>query len=200
MAQRYGRGGRVIVCLGVALALVGLSRGAAQAQTKLLKPAGGGTLKITKSGSYFLGANYASSLKGAPVIVINVNNVTINLNGFTLSGTGGSGTAVGINAQGDSGVSILNGTITSIPGKAIVLGSNSVVSGVNLIGNSGDGVDCTANCLVVGDIVSGNTGVGLNFADGSSGYQNNILSSNSTNVASGTNLGHNVCGVALCPP
>ncbi|HVC44899.1 MAG TPA: right-handed parallel beta-helix repeat-containing protein [Candidatus Binataceae bacterium] len=198
MAQKYGRGGRMVICFVFALALAGIGHGSAQAQTKLVKPLNGGTIKILKSGSYFLAANIVSLLVGNSVISVNANNVTINLNGFTISGPGGAGTAIAINALGDSGVTIVNGVITRIPGAGIVLGSNSIVSGVQIVNNNGDGIDCGTNCLIAGDIVTGNNGVGLNFTDGSSGYQNDILG-NTTNVIKGTNLGHNVCGTALCP-
>jgi len=188
----------MVICFVFALALAGIGHGSAQAQTKLVKPLNGGTIKILKSGSYFLAANIVSLLVGNSVISINANNVTINLNGFTISGPGGAGTAIAINALGDSGVTIVNGVITRIPGAGIVLGSNSIVSGVQIVNNNGDGIDCGTNCLIAGDIVTGNNGVGLNFTDGSSGYQNDILG-NTTNVIKGTNLGHNVCGTALCP-
>ena len=51
--------------------------------------------KITKSGSYFLGGNLAVTTKTTTAIVVKVNNVTINLNGFVISGLGGSSTGVG---------------------------------------------------------------------------------------------------------
>jgi hypothetical protein len=73
-----------------------------------------------------------------------VNNVTINLNGFSIIGLGGAGTtAGGINASASSGVTIINGTITKIPGKGIILGKNSMVAGVQLISNTSDGLTCT---------------------------------------------------------
>ena len=184
----------MVVCFVFALALAGIGHGAAQAQTKLVKPLNGGTIKILKSGSYFLAANIVSQLIGAPIISVNANNVTINLNGFTIFGPGGTGTATGINALGDSGVTIVNGVITRIPGAGIVLGSSSIASDVQIINNSGDGIKCTASCLISGNIITGNLGTGLNFAtDVTSGYENNIIAGNGTTVIGGTNNGHNVC-------
>jgi hypothetical protein len=194
------RSGNLMVSVGLAILLIGMSWGSALAQTKLMKPAKGFPIVISKPGSYFLGGNLLSTQTNFAVISVNVNNVTINLNGFTIAGPGGAGTAKGINALGDSGVTIINGTITKIAGTAIVLGSNSTVGGVQIVGNSGDGLDCTSTCLVTNNIVSGNVLTGLNFGvDTTSGYQNNIISGNGTEVTGGTNLGHNVCGTAICP-
>jgi hypothetical protein len=201
MTHKFGRGGRMIACLVMTLVLFGLGRDSARAQTRLVKPANGGTIKITKAGSYFLAANLVSQLVGAPIISVNANNVTINLNGFTIFGPGGTGTAIGINALGDSGVTIVNGVITKVPGTGIVLGSSGIVSEVQVVSNTGDGIVCGSTCLIAGNIVTGNSGTGLNFSsDTSSGYQNNILSGNGTNVVGGTNMGHNVCGGSTtCP-
>jgi hypothetical protein len=194
------RSGNLMVSVGLAILLIGMSWGSALAQTKLMKPAKGFPIVISKPGSYFLGGNLLSTQTNFAVISVNVNNVTINLNGFTIAGPGGAGTAKGINAALDSGVTIINGTITKIAGTAIVLGSNSTVGGVQIVGNSGDGLDCASTCLVTNNIVSGNGLTGLNFGvDTTSGYQNNIISGNGTEVTGGTNLGHNVCSGALCP-
>jgi len=60
---------------------------------------------ITSSGSYYLIQNLASSGNG---ILVNADNVTIDLNGFTLSGQMGS---AGISMNGRSNVEIKNGTV-----------------------------------------------------------------------------------------
>ena len=195
-----GRIGNLMICAGLATLLIGMSWGSAHAQTKIVKPANGGVLVISKSGSYFLAANYISALKAASIITVNVNNVTINLNGFTITDTAIANTSTAINAAGDSGVTIVNGTITKT-GTAIVLGTSSTVGAMQLIGNSGDGIICASTCLITNNVITGNGGVGLNFlGDTSSGYQDNIISGNGGgNVTGGTNLGNNVCGSAACP-
>ena len=196
-----GRIANLMICTGLAMLLIGTSWGSAHAQTKIAKPASGGTLVISKSGSYFLAANYTSALPVASIISITASNVTINLNGFTITDTAISTTSTAINAAANtSGVTIVNGTITKT-GTAINLGTSSTVGGMQLINNKGDGVDCTSTCLVTNSVISANTKTGLAFGDGSSGYQDNIISGNTVaNVAGGTNLGNNVCGTGLCPP
>jgi hypothetical protein len=188
---------KMLVGLAVAVTLVGFGRGSAYAQVKLVKPPSGGTIKVAKPGSYFLGSNLNSALLATPAIKVTANNVTINLNGFSIIGAGRNGTAAGINGANVSGLTIVNGTITKIAGPAIVLGSNSTVAGVQVIDNTGDGVDCASACLVTNNVVSGNTGTRLNFADSTSGYQNNIVSGNGGTVTGGSNMGHNVCNGSL---
>jgi hypothetical protein len=202
------RAERALVSLCLTLVLIGFSRAPAHAQTRLAVPLSGSTIKITKAGSYFLDANINTKLIVLPVILVTVSNVTINLNGFSIIGPGGTaGTATGISANlGVSNVTIVNGTITRMHGTGIVLRSNSAVSGVELINNAVDGLDCISSspspsaCLVTSNIVSGNVGTGLNFGDATSGYQNNIISGNGATVVGGTNMGQNVCNGSLtCP-
>jgi hypothetical protein len=196
-----GRVGNLLGSLCLSILLLGLGQGAANAQTKLIKPLNGGTLTINRSGSYFLGANYVTLVGASPVIKVAVSNVTINLNGFSIisnapiSATG----AIGINVlSGVSGVTVVNGGIIGIRGTAIVLGSSGIASGLQLIGNAVDGVQCTSSCLVTNNVISGNGGTGLNFSDATTGYQNNILSGNGTDITGGTNLGKNVCSGSPC--
>ena len=102
---------RQLVVLGLMFGILGLMTcGNSWAQTKITKPSGGLPYKITKSGSYFLGGNLAVTTKTTSAIIVSANNVTINLNGFTISGLGSSATSgVGINASGVTGVIIANG-------------------------------------------------------------------------------------------
>lgn len=197
-----GRVVNLMVALSLPILLIGLGQGSAQAQTKLIKPTNGGTLRITKSGSYFLGANYTTLLGASPVITVAVNNVTINLNGFSIisNATAGSTAAIGINVSSSSisGLTVVNGGIIGIRGTALSLGSNGIASGLQLIGNNVDGVQCASSCLVTNNVIANNGGTGLNFSDTTTGYENNILNGNGTNVTGGRSLGHNLCSGTLC--
>lgn len=194
--------GKRLVFLTLLIAVAGLSVGGgrAQAQTKITKPSAGLPFKITKPGSYFLGGNLAVTTKTTTAIIVKVNNVTINLNGFVISGLGTGGTGIGINAAGFTGVIIANGMITGYGGDGIDLGSSSTVENVQIYNNGGDGVDCatSAACYVTGSVITGNGGTGLDFGDKSSGYLNNVLYHNGTDVSGGTNLGGNVCSEGAC--
>jgi hypothetical protein len=196
-----GRIGILMFGSYLTILLIGMSCGSANAQTKLVKPAGGGAIVINKSGSYFLAATLTFGLSNSSAIRINtgINNVTINLNGFSIIGTGGTN-ANGINAPTNSGITVVNGTITKFSGKGIIAGSNSTVAGLQILANTGGGLTCTTGCLITSNVINGNGGTGLVFSDTTSGYQNNIISGNGATVTGGTNMGHNVCnGTTTCP-
>jgi len=187
----------------IAVTALGIAGGNAWAQTKISKPGGGFPFKITKSGSYFLAETLAATGKTTTAIVVNASNVTINLNGFAITGVGlGKATkGVGIDASAATGVTIADGIITGYGGDGIALGNNSTVENMQVYNNGGDGVDCSAStaCYVTSSVIAGNKLIGLDFGDASSGYLNNVLNLNGTDVAGGTNLGGNVCSGKPCP-
>jgi parallel beta-helix repeat protein len=94
---------------------------------------------ITNSGSYYLSGNVtASGTKTG--IKIAANNVTLDLNGFMVDGTGSTGTVDGISANGDNGT-ICNGTVQKWTGNGInCLGSTYVIRNVNCLTNGQDGL------------------------------------------------------------
>jgi hypothetical protein len=185
--------------IGLFIATIALAvTSTAIAQTKITKPSAGLPYKINSSGSYFLAANLAVTTKTNTAILVKANNVTINLNGFSISGLGAGSSGVGINASAATAIVIANGTITGY-GTGITLGSNSTVEGVQILGNVADGIDVSgSSCFVSNSVVSGNGGIGLDFADSTSGYLNNVLNGNTTNVLGGFNMGGNVCGGSTC--
>lgn len=195
-----GRFGMATVAMALMAAVMA---GPAHAQTKLVKPASGFPIRVTKSGSYFLGSNMVAAAILPDVIKITASNVTINLNGFSIVGPG-SGTGIGINAAGMTNVTILNGTVTEMGGAGISLGDNGTVQNVRVIGNGtggsgGNGIDCGNACVVSGCVVANNAnGAGLNLTNATSGYLNTIINGNQSTVAAGTNMGGNVCNGAGC--
>ena len=192
------REGFGIVLIGsfLSILLIGITGGSAQAQVKLVKPASGGTIVINKSGSYFLAANLTFGASNASAIRVNtgVNNVTINFNGFSIVGTGGTNNG-GINASSNSGITVVNGTITKFAGKGPHSRRQQQVAGIAMIRNNGGGAPTALPaCLITNNVINRNTGTGLVFSDATSGYQNNIISRLiRRDRHGGTNMGHNVC-------
>src|ERR1700738_5329496 len=86
-----------------------------QVQPRTLIPGGTAVYTISNEGSYYLGGNL--SIASGNAITVAANNVTIDLQGFELVGTGGS-TGVLINS-GVSNVTVRNGTIRNFTGRAI---------------------------------------------------------------------------------
>ena len=195
--------------IGLAIALAMVARSAAFAQQKPIpidaaSTPGAASAQniINKPGSYVLNKNITNNSKnGAVSLMINASNVTIDLQGFVLSAGSGSSTGAAI-ATGSavSNVVIRNGIITGFTGAAIALGNNSSVSAVTATGN-GSGIACGIGCLVSGNVIQGNAGLGLSFADATSGYVGNILLNNNNGgaqISGGTSLQQNVCNGTPC--
>ena len=179
---------------------------------------------LSKAGAYKLIGNLTVPNKDTTAIEITADNVTLDLNGFGIFGPGGQGTGVGISAF-QSNITVTNGSVRSMGSAGIFLGGNShrvekvyamLNGGVGIFVDDGSTVTgCTVNLNVTGisarnggsvsgNTVRGNTFYGLDFVVGPVGYANNVLSANNggdanLQVAGGTNLGHNLCGVAICP-
>jgi parallel beta-helix repeat protein len=104
---------------------------------------------ITKPGSYYL-AGDRSMTADITAIIVNVPDVTIDLNGCTLSYTGGS-TANGIEIPATSNVEIRNGSINDVPGDAIRAVNGSVLRIVDVhVANAGKfGLNSTTGLTAV---------------------------------------------------
>jgi len=137
---------------------------------------------IDTSGSYYLEGDRRSTGSG---IVVNIDNVTIDLMGYTLSGYN----STGISAIDRTNVKIVNGTITgfaagidadgnaakhvlvdnirviSVINVGISIGSHSVVRKSISFGGL-TGISVWDNCLVTGNIVSGNRHNGISTGAG----------------------------------
>jgi hypothetical protein len=73
---------------------------------------------ISKPGAYYLAANRVMTTKGGSAIQIDASDVTLDLNGFTLSYPDTEGAGTGIIVKGSS-VEIANGSISTVPYNAI---------------------------------------------------------------------------------
>jgi parallel beta-helix repeat protein len=154
-------------------------------QAKVLA-SGGFPYVISTSGSYKLTGSLTvpASTNG---INVTANNVTIDMNGFLITGSGStSGLINGVSASGIADVTVENGTITGM-GLAIVLGKSGIVRNVHADINGfgidvGDnsvvegctasnsstayGISCSSGCSITGNTANGNGDEGL-FCSGS---------------------------------
>ena len=74
-------------------------------------------------------------------LTIAADNVVLDLNGFTLSGTSGPGEGPGILVDGQTGVTVRNGTVTQFDsGVAIEGGSGNTVTNMDIRNNRGSGL------------------------------------------------------------
>jgi hypothetical protein len=147
---------------------------------------------ISLPGSYRLGGNLTTPDANTTAIEISVNNVTLDLNGFTISGPGAIGTGTGVDAYtrcgfpGCSGITITNGTIQGMGGGAIFAGENAWVERIRALGNFDGGflpiiILVNPNSTVTRSVASGNQGTGFMeviAAGGGSTVTNNVVNSN----------------------
>src|SRR5208282_3871067 len=146
-------------------------------------------------------------------INVNAGNVTIDLNGFSITGPGGSsGFYDGIDASGQSDITVENGTLTGFGtgveagsfgivrnvhadanGGGIVAGSNSVIEGCtanNSTATGKDGIYCTGGCAISGNTANGNPFIGIACVGSGCVISGNTTSSNTTG---GINCGGSGC-------
>lgn len=182
---------------------------------------------ISKPGSYVLTRNITIKKAGMDGVDVTVSNVSIDLQGFTISGAPGVTTGAGINAAGQNRVTVKNGLIIGMGGQAVVVGTQSTVSDVTATGDSTSGsgpviqaqagslivnnivvnglaagISCGSACLVRGNILQNNSSFGIQLSDSSSGYAGNILQGNNgtfPQISGGTKIGDNLCNGSLCP-
>jgi hypothetical protein len=148
---------------------------------------------ISASGNYNVTANFSAT---GSAITVNVSNVTINLNGHTITG----GTGSGINGASASNVAVIGpGIITSFGGPAITLGANAIVQDVTALSNGtsatsgGAGISVGDSSVVSGCIAQSNGNgtnqgsiAGISCGDGCS-LSGNVADSNAgSGIALGT--------------
>ena len=128
--------------------------------------AGGSSALSVGSGSYYLTGNLTiSSVQNG--ITITASNVTIDLNGFSVTGPG-SGSSAGIFLNGGvSNVTILNGTIRDWGGFGInALGNpNLRVEKLRVLSNGNTGITADANAAVILCVLDSNVNGGISGLD-----------------------------------
>jgi hypothetical protein len=150
---------------------------------------------ITQPGTYYLTGNLTGTVGG---ITISADDVTLDLNGFSLSGGSGDGISVPLL---QSGIGIRNGTVqgwgedgvdaelshSSMDngGVGLKMGSGSVVRGCVAYSNTLHGITTETNSTVVDSAAYKNTEVGIQVKEGS-------LVTQST---AGNNLGHGIYNI-----
>ncbi|MEM1092699.1 MAG: hypothetical protein AAGB27_15850 [Pseudomonadota bacterium] len=135
---------------------------------------------ITEPGSYRLTTNLSTSSTSVDIIEINADNVTLDLNGFTIQGpaectiSGGStnctstGTGNAIDVNGDR-VSIENGTIVGAAADGIMAAgsfSDLRVANLTVRGCGSDGILAAASGSIRDSVFAANGAVGINVGFG----------------------------------
>jgi hypothetical protein len=157
--------------------------GSVAAQTVISKPLKY-PVKITKSGSYILKSNLAPPLN-VDAIDISANNVTIDLNGFSISATPTSASVWAISAFTSSGVIVRNGQVSGI---CLRLGQNSLVEDMIVLNCSmTDSIDVGANSSVLRSVATGAHVMGILCSDIGPTLGSNCLFLDNTANGNGSN-------------
>jgi hypothetical protein len=156
-------------------------------QAKVLANGGSFPYVISNPGSYRLTGNLTVSSTSADAIDVNASQVTIDLNGFSISGPGSSSVGHGIAEPSSSELEVENGTITGFL-FGLLIGNNSIVKSVRADSN-GSGIQTGANSVVQGCTANGNSNAGT--ANGIRGGVGTVISGNTANGNSGNGI---ICG------
>jgi len=169
----------------------------------------GGTYTISSPGRYAIVENLTAPA-GAMTINITANNVYLDLNGFTIDGTGG-GTDIINAASGTSNIFIGNGTLINAVNTAVNIRNNSsniLVDNIHVANSAGVGfqiqdADCflqycsTTNSAAAG--ISLNTAervVITHFTSDSDGvYGINVLNSRDVSISDVSIIGAGTAGI-----
>jgi hypothetical protein len=155
--------------------------GVIEVNNALVTQNGGFPFVISQSGTYRLTGSLAVT-SGVDGIDVNADNVTIDLNGFAIVGSGG-GAGIGIKSTNNQ-VTVRNGTVTGMGGDGISLGANATVTDVHAVNNGGDGIMVGDSSLVTHNTVSSNTGIGIYVnGKGSTVVGNSVYNNSSYGLA-----------------
>lgn len=122
--------------------------------------------RISQPGSYYLTANVLGQA-GKNGIEIAADNVTLDLNGFTLDGQNLAGALSGVTVEGLVLLNVVkNGLVVRWPGSGINLDGAAADPGKrieNIIarGNGSNGINGGDSCTIVDCVAIGNTGTGI---------------------------------------
>ena len=191
-------------------------------QAKVLAAGGFPYVIGTANTSYRLTGSLTVSSTFGIGIYVTANHVTIDLNGFSIVGPGKLSLPPSAGIQSNTGaLTVENGTVTGF-GTDISTGNNSIVRNVHATASGGVGIETgngavisgnTVNgnnmgiscfgsgCAIYGNTIDDNTGFGsygIMAADKTTGYGENVLWKNGTNVLGGTSMKNNVCSGAVC--
>jgi hypothetical protein len=132
---------------------------------------------IDRPGSYRLTSNLINTeAAGANAIAIIVDNVTLDLNGFSILGSDGATFNDGVFASDVSNLTVANGIVHGMVMNGLRLGNNSRVYKVQAIENNGLGIH-VGNWSLVSNSIAELNGGGIVAGDGSS-VQGNVVQNN----------------------
>jgi len=165
-------------------------------QAKVMAGSGFPFTISTANTSYRLTGSLTVSSTTADAIDVSANNVTIDLNGFSITGPG---TPSGNGIEGlDANLTVENGTVTGFGGGTdVITGNNGIVRNLHVI-TGGEGIQAGIGSLISGNTITTNSDKGI-YCTANCGYGGNVLLGNGGNASiAAVSMGNNICNGALC--
>jgi hypothetical protein len=161
---------------------------------------GGFPYKITESGSYRLKGNLVVTAADTTAINIGASNVTIDLNGFSITGPGSSIGLYGIaDLNAGTAVAVRNGTISGFSYGIQLTGSGGLKDAVTAaiienmtVYNNGVGISSGLSSVLRDNVVTGNTLDGIRTGFYSTIAGNTVTKNGDVGIA--TNCPSNLVG------
>jgi hypothetical protein len=198
------------ICVLFAVSGVSADTGRIELNQALINSNGGFPHTLNSPGSYVLTGNLSVPVSTSGLI-LNSNNISIDLNGFSITGpfncgatACSSGTADGISLTGTPmRARISNGVLSGFSRHCIDLGEHAAVRDVSVSECGATGISVDAGSTVTGARVHNTGGSSISFADETGSYVHNVVSSasKSSSVASivgGKATGGNICEDDAC--
>lgn len=152
--------------------------------------------KITQPGSYYLTGNIVG-VSGKRGIEVIASGVTIDLNGFEMSGVAGSLAGIGSTTNGLRDISVKNGSVRNWGGAGVDFATNvvnnAIITEVRASGNGAGGIHAgyRANVSQCGSY--SNSGFGITVGSDSTVHACNAVSNTSDGISGTTS-----CSVTNC--
>jgi hypothetical protein len=115
---------------------------------------------ITHSGSFCLASSLQTGITTGSAIEVSADDVTIDLGGFTLEGTGGLRTlANGIHSMNRRAVIVRNGTVKGffigvfLDADSVILSRDHIVEKINVIACAYEGIQMEGSAMILRDTV-----------------------------------------------
>jgi hypothetical protein len=139
---------------------------------------------ISKPGSYIVVKDLTTA-QNLDCIDINTSNVTIDLNGHTLYG---SGTSAGVGiydiSYSDNNMAIFNGTVRDFySGGILIYGLNTRIERVNVYNNGSNGISLYSQGLIINCNASNNGSSGISLTSNGSVFDCNVYNNGYCGIA-----------------
>lgn len=172
-ALQWGAGGAAHAADGAIL----INQQKAQTGSVTTGDAPGFPVTLSQPGSYVLSGNLTVPDQNTTAIQVTADNVTIDLNGFSIIGPNiANGFGEGVSAFSRTNIAVLNGTVRGMGSPGVSLGNKARAEGLRLISNT-DGIRVGVDSLVKDITALGNRVTGI-YVSGKSTLLNSVATQN----------------------